>query len=230
MKKKVIAGVAAAAVAISVAVTGVASADTNGTKTGLKDKLSSLLSGLVSKGTINQSQADAIAKAFADARAAEEANRPTRAEMDAHRTSEIAVITSTLGITEDALKTRLQAGDSLATIAGSKKDALIAAVVAFENKEIDARVAAGKLTADQAATFKADVTSRVTDQVNNTRPMGGKGFGGRGGHGFGGPGRGDNDGDGPQGGSSSGGSGQLVVPGTGTTSTAKYSSGLTIKA
>ena len=222
MKKKVIAGVAAAAVALSVAVTGVASADTNSTKTGLKDKLSSLLSGLVSKGTINQSQADAITKAIEDARAAEEASRPTKAQMDAHRTAEIAVITSTLGITEDALKTRLQAGDSLATIAGTKKDALIAALVAFENKEIDARVTAGTLTAAQAVTEKAEVTARVTDQVNNTRPMG---MGGRGGHG-----RGGHDGKGPQGGSSSGSTGGLVVPGAGTTSTAKYSSGLTIKA
>lgn len=222
MKKKVIAGVAVAAVAVSVALTGVASADTNSTTGGLKDKLSSLLSGLVSKGTINQSQADAISKAIEDARAAEDANRPTPAQMDAHRKAELAVVTSTLGITEADLTTRLQAGDSLATIAGSKKDALIAALVAFENKEIDALVTAGTLTAAQATTEKAEVTARVTDQVNNTRPMG---MGGRGGHG-----RGGHDGKGPQGGSSSGGTGGLVVPGTGTTNSAKYSSGLTIKA
>jgi len=229
MKKKVIAGVAATAVAISIAVTGVASADTNSSKNGLKDKLSSLLSGLVSKGTINQSQADAITKAIEDARAAEDANRPSKADMDAHRTAELAVITSTLGITEADLKTRMQAGDSLATIAGSKKDALIAALVAFENKEIDALVTAGKLTSAQATTAKADVTARVTDQVNNTRPMG---MGGRGGHGRGGfdGGRGGFDGKGPQGGNSSGGAGGLVVPGTGSTNSAKYSSGLTIKA
>ena len=225
MKKKVIAGVAAAAVALSIAVTGVASADTNGAKGGMKDKLSSLLSGLVSKGTINQSQADAITKALEDARAAEDANRPTKAEMDAHRTAEIAVVTSTLGITESTLKSRMQAGESLATIAGTKKDALIAALVAFENKEIDARVTAGKLTAAQAVTEKSEVTARVTDQVNNTRPMG---MGGRGGHG--GHGRGGHEGKGPQDGSSSGSAGGLVVPGTGTTSTAKYTSGLTIKA
>ncbi|MEI7562079.1 MAG: hypothetical protein WCJ43_06490 [Actinomycetes bacterium] len=217
MKKKVIAGVAVAAVALSVAVTGVASADTNSTKGGLKDKLSSLLSGLVSKGTINQSQADAITKAIEDARTAEDANRPTPAQMDAHRKAELAVVTSTLGITEADLKTRLQAGDSLATIAGTKKDALIAALVAFENKEIDALVTAGTLTAAQAVTEKAEVTARVTDQVNNTRPMGE----GRGGHGKG---------KGPRGGADAGVGGGLVVPGTGTTNSAKYSSGLTIKA
>ena len=225
MKKKVIAGVAAAAVALSIAVTGVASADTNGAKGGMKDKLSSLLSGLVSKGTINQSQADAITKALEDARAAEDANRPTKAEMDAHRTAEIAVITSTLGITEAVLQTRVQAGESLATIAGTKKDALIAALVTFETKEIDARVTAGTLTAAQATAAKANLTAMVTEKVNNTRPIG---MGGRGGHG--GHGRGGHEGKGPQDGSSSGSAGGLVVPGTGTTSTAKYTSGLTIKA
>ena len=225
MKKKVIAGVAAAAVALSIAVTGVASADTNGAKGGMKDKLSSLLSGLVSKGTINQSQADAITKALEDARAAEDANRPTKAEMDAHRTAEIAVITSTLGITEAVLQTRVQAGESLATIAGTKKDALIAALVTFETKEIDARVTAGTLTAAQATAAKANLTAMVTEKVNNTRPMG---MGGRGGHG--GHGRGGHEGKGPEDGSSSGSAGGLVVPGTGTTSTAKYTSGLTIKA
>ena len=57
----------------------------------------------------------------------------------------------------------------------------------------------------------------VTDKVNNARPMGE----GRGGHGKG---------KGPRGGADSGTSGGLVVPGTGTTSTAKYTSGLTIRA
>jgi hypothetical protein len=220
MKKKVIAGVAAAAVALSVGAASVASA--HGGLGGKGAGLSALLSDLVTKGTITQSQADAIVKAQTDAQALAEANRPTEAEMQAHRTAEIAVVTSTLGITEATLTSRLQAGESLATIAGTKKDALIAALVAFENKEIDARVTAGKLTSAQAVTEKAEVTARVTDQVNNTRPMG---MGGRGGHG-----RGGHDGKGPQGGTSSGGTGGLVVPGTGTTNSAKYSSGLTIKA
>jgi polyhydroxyalkanoate synthesis regulator phasin len=224
MKKKVIAGVAVAAVALSVGATSVASAHGGlGGKGGKGAGLTNLLSDLVSKGTITQSQADAIVKAQTDAKALAEANRPTEAEMQAHRTAEIAVVTSTLGITEATLKSRVQAGESLATIAGTKKDALIAALVAFETKEIDARVTAGKLTAAQATAAKANLTAMVTEKVNNARPRGE----GRGGHG---KGRGGLDGKGPQGGSSSGGTGGLVVPGTGTTSTAKYTSGLTIKA
>ena len=211
MKKKVIAGVAAAAIALSVGAASVASA--HGGLGGKGAGLSTLLSDLVSKGTITQSQADAIVKAQTDAKALAEANRPTEAEMQAHRTAEIAVITSTLGITEATLKSRVQAGESLATIAGTKKDALIAALVAFETKEIDARVTAGKLTAAQATAAKANLTAMVTDKVNSVKGFGKKGHG-----------------KGPRGGADAGVGGGLVVPGTGTTSTAKYTSGLTIKA
>ena len=120
MNKKLVAVFATTAIALTVSAGSIASAD-NG-KGGLG--FSNFLSELVTKGTISQSQADAIAKALADKKALAEANRPTQAEMQAHRTAEIAVITSTLGITEATLTSRIKAGDSLATIAGSKKDAL----------------------------------------------------------------------------------------------------------
>jgi hypothetical protein len=171
-----------------------------------------LLSDLVAKGTITQSQADAIVKAQGDAKALAQANRPTEAEKKAHQTAEKAVITSTLGITEATLSTRLKAGESLAAIAGAKKDALIAALVAFETKEIDARVTAGKLTVAQATAVKANLTAMVTEKVNSVKGFGKKGPGK--GHGKGGK----------------GGAGGLVVPGTTTTTTAKYNSGLTIRA
>jgi hypothetical protein len=160
MKKKFVAVIATTAIALSVSATSVASAD-NGKG---KERLGSTLSGLVSKGTITQSQADAITKALEDAKTA------GKVVMDKNRAAELAVITSTLGITEEALKTRIKAGDSLATIAGAKKDALIAALVAFENKEITDAQTAGKITADQATKMKANVTARVTERVNNLRP------------------------------------------------------------
>ena len=160
MKKKFVAVVATTAIALSVSATAVASAD-NGKG---REKLGSALSGLVSKGTITQSQADAITKALEDARVA------GKVVLDKNRAAELAVITSTLGITEEALKTRVKAGDSLATIAGANKDALIAALVAYENKEITDAQTAGKITADRATKMKANVTARVTEQVNNPRP------------------------------------------------------------
>jgi polyhydroxyalkanoate synthesis regulator phasin len=152
--------IATTAIALSVSATSVASADAGKGK----EKLGSLLSGLVAKGTITQSQADAITKALEDAKTA------GKVVMDKNRAAELAVITSTLGITEEALKTRMKAGDSLATIAGSNKDALIAALVAYENKEITDAQTAGKITADQATKMKANLTARVTEQVNNPRP------------------------------------------------------------
>ena len=115
-----------------------------------------------SKGTLTQSQVDAINKGLDDLRASAQADR------DAKRAADIKVITDTLGITAADLQTRLQAGDSLATIAGAKKDALIAAIVAAKTKDIDAAVTAGKLTAAQATTMKANLKDRVTKMVEAT--------------------------------------------------------------
>jgi hypothetical protein len=140
--------------------------------------LNTALKALVAKGTITQTQADAITAEVNAAEAAEHAARGIQ------KSATETLIASTLGIDLATLKSRLAAGESLATISGDKKDALIAALVAQENSEIDAAVSAGKLTSAQAATKKANVTQRVTDMVNNTRPKMGKGgHGGRGGHG-----------------------------------------------
>ena len=199
-KKRLVTTVSSVVVALAVASTGIASAhDGMGKGAGL----STLLSDLVKKGTITQSQADAITKALSDKAAAMDADR------DADRAAKEAVITSTLGIDATTLRTRLQAGESLATIAGAKKDALIAAIVAFETKEIDAKVTAGKITAAQATTLKANLTARVTDMVNSVK---GPGMGKRGGM------HGDKDNKGM------GGMGTLVNPNSGssTTGNAKF--------
>ena len=199
-KKRLVTTVSSVVVALAVASTGIASAhDGMGKGAGL----STLLSDLVKKGTITQSQADAITKALSDKAAA------MGAERDADRAAKEAVITSTLGIDATTLRTRLQAGESLATIAGAKKDALIAAIVAFETKEIDAKVTAGKITAAQATTLKANLTARVTDMVNSVK---GPGMGKRGGM------HGDKDNKGM------GGMGTLVNPNSGssTTGNAKF--------
>jgi polyhydroxyalkanoate synthesis regulator phasin len=156
----------------------------------ISPELTQALKDLVSKGTLTQAKSDAITAAVKAAEAAEQANRPAMPNGPMgggfKNSNKEAIITSTLGIDAATLKSRLQAGDSLATIAGAKKDALIAALVADETKQIDAAVTAGKLTAAQATTIKADLTAHVTAEVNATGPMGG--FGGKGGHGHGGPG------------------------------------------
>ena len=203
-KKRLLVGVSSVVAAIAVVSTGIASAHGGmGRGPGNGAGLSSLLSDLVKKGTISQSQADAITKALSDKASSMQADR------DADRAAFENVITSTLGIDATTLRTRLQAGDSLATIAGTKKDALIAAIVAYETKEIDAKVTAGEITAAQATTFKANLTARVTDMVNSVK---GPGMGKRGGM------HGDKDNKGM------GGMGTLVTPnsGTSTTGNAKF--------
>jgi hypothetical protein len=64
-------------------------------------------------------------------------------------------------------------------------DDLVAAIVAGETAEIQARVDAGELDADRAAEITSSLTERVTAMVNGEKPVRGDGFG-RGGHkGFG---------------------------------------------
>ena len=164
MNKKLLAVITSTAIVLSVSSTSTAFADNNrGEK-----RISSMLSGLVSNGTITQSQADAIIKAAEDMRAA------TKSIRDANRTALDSVITSTLGISLDTLTSRLKAGETLSTIAGDKKSALITALVAEINKQIDAALAAGKITANQAAAQKAKSVDRVTNMVNNVKGFGKK--------------------------------------------------------
>jgi polyhydroxyalkanoate synthesis regulator phasin len=180
----------------------------------ISPELTAALKDLVSKGTLTQAKSDAITAAVK----ADIANRPAMGDHDGGpmggplgNSGRDAVITATLGIDATTLHTRLAAGESLATIAGAKKDALIAALVADATKQIDAAVTAGKLTAAQATTIKADLTAHVTAEVNGTGgPMGGM-MGGKGGRGHGGHG---GMGMGPKSGSTNG------IPTTKTTSSA----------
>ena len=203
-----VAGAATKATRVSkTTVTSIANQAASG-KLGHGEELSALLSTLVTKGTITQAQADAIIAAHAAAEAARPAKGPMgdKASMDAR----LAVIATTLGIDTTTVLTRLQAGETLATIAGAKKDALIAALVADETKRIDAAVTAGTLTATQATALKANLVAHVTEEVNSTRPIGpkmgdrggkgGRGHDGRGGHG------------GPRGGMNGGTSGAPTIP------------------
>jgi len=164
MNKKLFAVITSTAIALSVSSTSTAFADNNrGEK-----RMSSILSGLVSNGTITQSQADAIVKASEGVKAASKAVR------DANRTALDSVITSTLGISLDTVVSRLKAGETLSTIAGDKKSALITALVAEINKQIDAALAAGKITANQATAQKGKSVQRVTNMVDNVKGFGKK--------------------------------------------------------
>jgi len=200
--KKKIAAVAVTALALSLGTVGVSTANAakhsatvvksanagvanpmagNPSK-GPEANFKTVLDGLVANKTITQAQADAVLAALVAARPAKGDNdndgpRPDKATMDADRAAVEALVTSTIGVDASTIKSRLAAGESLATIAGAKKDALIAALVAFETKKIDAGVTAGTITAAQATSMKADLTAHVTAEIN---AVGGKGMGPKG--------------------------------------------------
>jgi polyhydroxyalkanoate synthesis regulator phasin len=166
---------------------------------GPEQALATILKDLVTKGTLTQAQADAVTAAAAAAKAAHDANHPMGGKggpLGADRAAIETLVSTTIGVDTATIKSRLHAGESLAQIAGAKKDALIAALVADETKRIDAAVTAGKLTAAQATEMKANLVAHVTEEVNavggkgpfGKGPKGGKGgHGGRGGHDHGGP-------------------------------------------
>jgi hypothetical protein len=190
--KKRVAAVLITTVAISAGTVGIASADSK-SKTnrvsvagsavkGFRGlDLAATLAAMVAKGTITQAQADAVLAAANAAKATADAMRPAKPDHAAR----LALIATTIGVDTATVQTRLAAGETLAAIAGAKKDALIAALVADETKRIDAAVAAGQMTAAQATIKKTNLTAHVTAEVNSVRPMGGKlgHKGGKGGHG-----------------------------------------------
>jgi polyhydroxyalkanoate synthesis regulator phasin len=183
-------------------ITTIADAAASG-KLGRGAELSALLSALVTKGTITQAQADAILAAHDAADAARDAARAIAKPVVA---DQLKIISDAIGVDTATITTRIKAGDSLATIAGAKKDALIAALIADHTKRIDAAVTAGTITAAQATTLKSNLTTHITNLVNASPaplfkggkggPMGdkggkgGKGERGHGGRGHGGPGMG----------------------------------------
>jgi hypothetical protein len=75
-----------------------------------------------------------------------------------------------LGTTTSDLLTQLQAGKTLAQIAGSKTSGLVAALVAHEKTELAAAVTAGRLTQAQADQIVPRLTQHFTDLVNGTFP------------------------------------------------------------
>jgi hypothetical protein len=98
----------------------------------------------------------------------------------ADRVEKQALVSGIIGLDTATIQSRLKAGESLAQIAGAKKDVLIAALVADHTKRIDAAVTAGTVTAAQATNMKSKVVERVTAKVN---AVGGKHGFGKGGHG-----------------------------------------------
>lgn len=84
-----------------------------------------------------------------------------------------------IGITGEQLRAELESGKTLAQVAkahGKTADGLIAAMVAAEQKELDAAVTSGRITKAQEDQMVSNLKARITELVNRTGPPQGPGF------------------------------------------------------
>lgn len=77
------------------------------------------------------------------------------------------LILSTLGISHNSFYTQIAQGKSLTQIAGAKINTVVAAITADENKTINAQLAAGAITSDQAQALRDASSVRVATELTN---------------------------------------------------------------
>jgi hypothetical protein len=158
---------------------------TNGkTLSGLIDALvaseKAELAAAVTAGEITQAQADQMTSTLtAHVTAEVNGTRPSRGPGGGGfghgaRGDELTAAATYLGVTESALTTQLQAGKTLAQVAGATggKSAagLIDALVAAEKSELAAAVSGGTITQAQSDQIATTLQDRFTALVNGTRP------------------------------------------------------------
>jgi hypothetical protein len=128
-----------------------------------------------------------------DSQSSQSATPPAGARPDGPRREgmhhlDLSVAASTIGVTEDALRSALQSGQSIADVATANNvdpQTVIDALVADAQSHLAGDVASGKLTQAQADAISSDLVAHVTDAVNHA------GVGGPGGAGC--PGMGNDD-------------------------------------
>ena len=149
-------------------------------------RISEALKGLVTDGTLTQAQADKVASTLSEAMPDRggrggHGHGPGRPGLRGGQHLDAAALA--LGLTADELRTELQAGKSLATVAQDKGvtlDSLVAALVEDEKKELADAVASGRLTQAQADERAGRVDERVrtmVERVPGQHPERGKGPG-----------------------------------------------------
>ncbi len=89
---------------------------------------------------------------------------------------QFSVAATYLGTTTTDLRTKMQAGQTLAQIAaatsGKSRDGLVAALTADAKAKIAAAQTAGTITAAQATELTNDLTTRIANFVDTNRPQG----------------------------------------------------------
>lgn len=164
--------IAATAVAASVAIGGVAGVALGvPTVAGAQEAaeetvtwIDEALGGLVSNGTINQAQADAVESALEEAKA----DRRHHGHRIARHFA-LGAVAEALGMTNTELREELAEGKSIADVAGERDvevQTVIDALVAQHKTHLDEHVAAGDITQEEADEKLANFTERVTAMVN----------------------------------------------------------------
>ena len=196
MRKKIVLATTAGVLAVgglAFAVPAMADDDTTtGTSaTSAEDRIRDALSGLVDDGSITAEQADEVATTLGDAGLG-----GGHGHGGPGRGLDLSVAADTLGLSEDDLRTALEAdGASLASVAGDRGVAvedLVAALVQAGQERLDDAVAEGRLTQEQADERAAEMQTWVTEMVNST-DLGDHGPRGGWGRGWGGGPGGDDD-------------------------------------
>ncbi len=82
----------------------------------------------------------------------------------------LSTVAEVLGVEPSAVIERIQAGETIAEIAGDQTQAVIDALVAEGSAKIDEAVAAGKLDAERAEALKAELPARADQFVNTQHP------------------------------------------------------------
>lgn len=149
---------------------------TTGTKEGPMHRA---LDKLVADGTLTQAQADAVISTTKAEVKAGQAERKERRQ--ANRAELVKTVATAIGTTPEKVKAGLKAGTSIAKqaeAAGVDRQVVDDAVTKLLTDRIDAAVADGRLSADQAAKAKAHVDQAV-DRILDADGKGGAGGTGR---------------------------------------------------
>jgi len=178
MRKRLITLTTAGLIAVGGAAVAVpALAATDATDTGTADtsrldRITEALAGLVSDGSITQEQADEVAATLDEADLGGHGGGHGGPGGGHGGGRDLAAAATALGMTEEDLRTALQADDAtLASVAeeqGVAVDTLVDALVAAAQERITQAVTDGELTQEQADERLADLETRISDRVTGT--------------------------------------------------------------
>ena len=186
MRRKLITATTAGVLTLGgLAVAVPALADSDGATRSPVERITEALSGLVEDGSLTQEQADEVASALSDADLG--GHGPWGGGGGPWGGAGLETAASTLGLTEDELRTALEAdGTTLADVAeqqGVAVDTLVDALVTAVRERAAQAVEDGDLTQEEADERLADVEERVTERVTSDDWGAGRGPRGPGGWG-----------------------------------------------